>query len=247
MRAWRSGRSGLTSSSHLTMILPMRYPGGKGKCYQRIINLMPAHSTYIESHLGGGAVMRHKKPAKLNIGIDRDDRVIERWRELPSVCELVCGDATEFLRSYAFQGDELVYADPPYLRSTRRSAGKLYRHELEDADHVQLLEVLKGLPCMVMVSGYRSQIYDSLLAGWRLVSFTAKTHVDLREECVWLNFEATRRLHDGSHLGSTFRERQSVKRRHQRWIERFDRMPAAERNHLLSLIRDRYELGATLS
>ena len=219
----------------------MRYPGGKGKCYQRIINLMPAHSTYIESHLGGGAVMRHKKPAKINIGIDQDDRVIERWREQSRACELVGGDATEFLRTYPFQGDELVYADPPYLRSTRRSAGKLYRHDLEEADHVRLLEVLKGLPCMVMVSGYQSPLYDEALAGWRRVSFMAKTHVELREECVWLNFEAPRHLHDGTHLGSTFRERQSVKRRHQRWIERLDRLPVAERGHLLALIRDRYE------
>lgn len=219
----------------------MRYPGGKGKCYQHIINLMPAHSTYIESHLGGGAVMRHKKPAKTNIGIDRDNLVIERWRGRPSVCELVAGDATEFLRAYAFQGGELVYADPPYLKSTRRSAGKLYRHDLDEADHVRLLEVLKGLPCMVMISGYPSPLYDDALAGWRRVSFMAKTHVDRREECVWLNFEVPRQLHDGSHLGATFRERQSVKRRHQRWIERLDRMPAAERGHLLALIRDRYE------
>ena len=219
----------------------MRYPGGKGKCYQRIINLMPAHSTYIESHLGGGAVMRHKKPAKTNIGIDRDDRVIERWHELPSLCELVSGDATDFLRGYAFQGGELVYADPPYLRSTRRSAGKLYRHDLDEVDHVRLLEVLKDLPCMVMISGYPSALYNGALAGWRTVSFMAKTHVDRREECVWLNFEAPLKLHDGTHLGSTFRERQSVKRRNQRWIERLDRMPAEERGHLLTLIRDRYE------
>lgn len=232
---------GLTSSSLVTMIPPMRYPGGKGKCYQRIINLMPAHSTYIESHLGGGAVMRHKKPAKANIGIDRDDKVIERWRQLPEVCELVAGDATEYLRTYAFRGGELVYADPPYLKSTRRSSGALYRYDLDETDHVRLLDVLKGLPCMVMVSGYASPLYDDALASWRRVSFMAKTHVELREECVWLNFEAPAQLHDGTHLGSTFRERQSVKRRHQRWIDRLDHMPAVERGHLLALIRDRYE------
>lgn len=225
----------------------MRYPGGKGKCYQHIINLMPSHSTYIESHLGGGAVMRHKRPAKVNIGIDRDELVIERWREQPSICELVAGDATEVLRAYPFQGGELVYADPPYLRSTRRSADKLYRHDLEEADHVRLLDVLKRLPCMVMVSGYQSQLYDNTLAGWRRVSFMAKTHVELREECVWLNFESPRHLHDGNHLGSTFRERQSMKRRHQRLIERLDRLPATERSHLLTLIRDRYEPGTSTS
>jgi len=32
----------------------MRYLGGKGKTYQRIINLMPPRRVYIETHLGGG-------------------------------------------------------------------------------------------------------------------------------------------------------------------------------------------------
>lgn len=223
------------------MIRAMRYPGGKGKCYQRIINLMPPHTTYIESHLGGGAVMRHKKPAGTNIGIDRDSAVIERWRQLPQMCDLVVGDATEFLRTYPFKGTELVYADPPYLKATRRNAGRLYRCELDEPGHVRLLEVLRDLPCMVMVSGYRSGLYDEALAGWRRVSFMAKTHVELREECVWMNFDAPCRLHDGTYLGSTFRERQSVKRRHQRWIDRLDRMPPAERGHLLALMRERYE------
>lgn len=52
------------------------YPGGKGACYQRIINLIPQHETYIETHLGGGAVMKRKRPGWLNIGIDRNPIVL---------------------------------------------------------------------------------------------------------------------------------------------------------------------------
>jgi hypothetical protein len=48
------------------------YPGGKAGAgvYQTIINLMPPHDVYIEPFLGGGAVMRLKRPARLNIGVD---------------------------------------------------------------------------------------------------------------------------------------------------------------------------------
>lgn len=56
-----------------------RYAGGKGRCYQRIINLMPAHRVYIEAYLGGGSVMLHKRPAVMNIGIDLDADVIKAW------------------------------------------------------------------------------------------------------------------------------------------------------------------------
>lgn len=218
----------------------MRYPGGKGKCYQRIINLMPAHTTYIESHLGGGAVFRHKKPAAINIGIDIDERVIQRWQaEKPPRCQLVVADATAYLEQYPFTGTELVYCDPPYVKATRRQP-RVYRYDFEDADHRRLLSVLKALPCMVLLSGYDNPLYAEALAGWGKTSFSARTRVDMREECVWFNFELPRQLHDGTHLGGTFRERQSIKRRNQRWLERLDTMAPAERSHLLALIRDKY-------
>jgi len=60
----------------------MAYPGGKNGAgvYQRIINLMPPHDTYVEPFLGGGAVMRLKRPATLNIGLDLDRALIRAWR-----------------------------------------------------------------------------------------------------------------------------------------------------------------------
>ena len=54
----------------------MGYFGSKatsGLC-QPLIAMMPPHDTYIETHLGGGALMRRKLAALHNIGIDRDAR-----------------------------------------------------------------------------------------------------------------------------------------------------------------------------
>lgn len=60
----------------------MGYPGGKNGAgvYQAIINQMPPHKVYIEPFLGGGAILRLKRPAELNIGIDLDPEVIQRFR-----------------------------------------------------------------------------------------------------------------------------------------------------------------------
>lgn len=218
----------------------MGYPGGKGKCYQRLINLMPPHETYIETHLGGGAVLRTKRPAKTNIGIDIDERVVSTWKQNhPAWCTVIQADAATFLEQYPFQGNELVYADPPYVAATRRRT-KIYRHEYSDADHVRLLEVLTALPCMVMISGYENPVYEGRLQGWRRVSFSANTQNGVREESVWLNYAEPEQLHDASFLGSTFREREAVKRRHQRLFERFGRMEPAEREHVLHVLNTRY-------
>lgn len=218
----------------------MRYPGGKGKCYQRLINLMPPHQTYIESHLGGGAVMRNKKAAQRNIGLDLDAKVIELWEsKLPGTCELHQVDAVSFLKSYAFEGEELVYVDPPYFPETRRRE-KVYRCDYTESDHIRLLRCLVALPCNVMLSGYDCDLYNRELAGWRKVSFPAKTHVEMREEVVWMNFAPPSRLHDTRFLGETFRDRQTIQRRQTRLRTRIESLDPIERHELLQWMQELY-------
>ena len=59
----------------------MEYFGSKatsGLC-QALIALMPPHSVYIESHLGGGALMKRKPTGVRFIGIDRDAQALEAF------------------------------------------------------------------------------------------------------------------------------------------------------------------------
>ena len=94
----------------------MAYFGSKatsGLC-QPLIAMMPPHNTYIETHLGGGAIMRRKPAALHNIGIDRDARALGEF-ECDYPVELIHGCAHRFLGEYAFEGSELLYSDPPYL------------------------------------------------------------------------------------------------------------------------------------
>ncbi|MBK8324067.1 MAG: DNA adenine methylase [Betaproteobacteria bacterium] len=207
----------------------MRFPGGKGKTYQQVINLMPPHRVYIETHLGGGSVMRHKLPAVRNVGIDADPKVISSWSTSGAVgVDLVCGLAEDFLCEYAFCGDELVYADPPYHPHTRRQR-RVYSRDYSIEDHERLLALLTSLPCMVVLSGYANDLYRSALAGWHTQTFRAKTHTDVREETLWFNFEPPEALHDSRYIGKDFRARQATKRRLQRLQDRVFRMTPVER------------------
>ena len=45
-----------------------------------IIALMPVHSVYLESHLGGDAILKRKPAAQRNIGIDADAAAIAQLR-----------------------------------------------------------------------------------------------------------------------------------------------------------------------
>uniref|UniRef100_E6QWK1 Upf31.0 n=1 Tax=mine drainage metagenome TaxID=410659 RepID=E6QWK1_9ZZZZ len=207
----------------------MRYPGGKGKTYQHVINVMPPHRVYIETHLGGGAVMRHKRPAAHNIGIDADLKVISAWsiEGMPGV-EVMHSRAEDFLAQYEFCGDELMYLDPPYHPQTRRQA-RVYSWDYSAEDHKQLLALLVSLPCMAILSGYANSLYSDSLVGWHTRTFQAKTHTDVREETLWFNFEPPKILHDSRYLGADFRARQATKRRLQRLQDKVKRMDPIER------------------
>lgn len=211
----------------------MRYPGGKGKCFHQLINLMPPHATYIEAFLGGGSVMRNKRPAQRTIGIDIDPAVIAAWQSSADDIELIQGDAIAYLKAFDFTGQELVYLDPPYLSSTRRKE-RVYRHDFSDAQHERLLATATALPCMVMISGYASDLYGTRLRDWNKVNFMANSQVGLREESVWFNFEPPSVLHDVSHLGANFRERQTIKRRRERLHERIEGLDPLERHELMA-------------
>lgn len=218
----------------------MRYPGGKGGCFRQIINLMPAHDVYIETRLGGANVYLNKKPASCSIGIDVDRSVIANAGEQIPGIALHCMDATEFLQSYPFTGRELVYADPPYLMETRKG-GRLYRHEYTDDQHRALLTVLVSLPCLVMVSGYRSTMYMTMLQGWHRVEFTTGSRQGKVTECVWLNFKPGQSpLHDVSYVGHNFRERERIKRKCSRWLSRFKAMAHGEQQAIFAVLLAEY-------
>lgn len=219
----------------------MNYPGGKGLQYQKFINLMPPHEVYIETHLGGGAIMRHKHPARRNIGIEIDPNVIKIWSTNTKIdLELIHGDAVGYLRSHKFTGKELVYCDPPYLRETRRKYYPLYKYEYTTEQHKKLLEVIKKLPCMVIISGYESSLYQKYLKGWNTHVFQATTNHGMATEWIWMNYSTPVQLHDYRYLGDTFRERERIKMKSQRWVARLKAMPVLERQALLSAINERY-------
>lgn len=216
----------------------MQYPGGKGASgiYQRLINHIPPHRVYIEPYLGGGALMRHKRPAEINIGVDVDTAVIESWDRVNSI-QVVCEDAVQYLTRYKFKGDEFIYADPPYLKSTRRSSRAMYRNEYTDEQHVWLLQLLVSLPCNIMISGYWSKLYAAQLKSWRHVSFSARVRSGQNAaESLWMNYSHPDKLHDYRYLGDTFRERERIRRRIERWRSRLENLPAIERNALIQVL-----------
>ncbi|QPB72203.1 hypothetical protein D5125_03870 [Magnetovirga frankeli] len=120
------------------------------------------------------------------------------------------------------------------MHHTRRSKRR-YRFEYEESDHVQLLELLKQLPCAVILSGYPSALYDDRLGAWRTLELQVMNQAGVRTEKLWFNFTPDR-VHWPSFAGRNFTHRQSIKRKAQSWGRRYQAMPPAERLAVLSSI-----------
>lgn len=84
----------------------------------------------------------------------------------------------------------LFYVDPPYVLSTRSPRRKYgaYSVDMDDDDHRRLAEVLHQVKGMVVLSGYRSALYDELFAGWQTVNKSMHTNGNVpRMEYLWLS------------------------------------------------------------
>lgn len=86
----------------------------------------------------------------------------------------------------------LIYADPPYVLSSRSSKRAQYRCEMDDDAHAELLCLLRKHSGPVLISGYDTQMYRAELAGWYCESISSRAQTGgARVEMLWMNFEPT--------------------------------------------------------
>ncbi|EFO1400950.1 DNA methylase [Enterobacter roggenkampii] len=80
----------------------------------------------------------------------------------------------------------------------------------------------------VILSGYPSQLYDETLVGWRSKEFQAMTRGGVRTEKIWMNYQEGR-AYPHTFAGKNYNDRYRIKRKAQRWKEKFAALPPAER------------------
>jgi hypothetical protein len=191
--------------------------------------------------------MQRKHPCLKSIGIDIDPQPLKVF-ECSYPVELINCCAHDFLTKYNFAGTELIYCDPPYLLSTRTSQRR-YRFEYTKEQHIELLEILKELPCHVIISGYHSELYDSLLSDWSTIALQVMNQGGVRTEKLWFNFTADR-VHSARFAGKNFTHRQCIKRKVERWRKKYAAMPHAERVAIMAALMEvesQYSEKTTLS
>lgn len=161
-------------------------------------SLQKAVNFYIRLNMGHGFRTNGEKVGWKNDVQGRERAYAAKdWTELPdkiiAAAERLRGvqiehrPAVEVIKRFN-SPNVLIYADPPYLLSTRH--GKQYRCEMDEADHEELLSVLLRHKGPVLLSGYDSDLYNHILKGWHREETASYTQSgSKKKEILWMNFE----------------------------------------------------------
>lgn len=230
--------------------------------YHRLAREIPPHDVRIVPFLGRCAITRKVRPAEETHGIELDPDVLAQWTPEETAAarvQLHQGCGIEWLREWfqlrgrritrpelipqeafaaLYRGSEcgrplpFVFCDPPYPLETL-SSDCPYPHALTDGQHLDLLQILKRIPALVMIVSYPNELYDRELAGWRTFRYRAFTRRGERTEQAWTNYPRPRVLHDWRFIGENRRERERIRRSIDNCVSKFAERPPAERAAIL--------------
>lgn len=155
-----------------------------------------AYRFAIRSKMGHGFKTYQKTGFKIDVYARERSYCVNSWNQMPDKLltaaarlkdvQIENRPALDLIKKFNHD-NVLIYADPPYLLHTR--GGKQYRHEMNEQDHVDLLDGLKQHKGYVILSGYPSDMYDYELKEWHRIerkSYNQKS--DKRTEVLWCNF-----------------------------------------------------------
>jgi DNA adenine methylase len=159
------------------------------------VNSTTAHKgscgfSYSQSFARGGMEARVSRWYNLP---KRLARVVERLRTV----RLEKRDARELVGMFSNRPATLMYLDPPYF------VKRAYDYAIDAKDekfHLELLEASCRSRAMILISGYRNKLYDSILTtknGWSQVTIDTHTRDTTgkdyaKTEVLWNNAQFTR-------------------------------------------------------
>mgnify|MGYP001179651865 CR=1 FL=1 len=149
-----------------------------------LVRCWMARNAKTSDRTGWRNVIDHSVPNAVKAWNELPRKIAEIAERLKNV-QLEQQPAIQLIQRYK-RPDVLIYADPPYPLDTRY--GRMYKHEMTDADHAELLEVLDAHPGPVLLSGYANPLYDERLKHWHREERQALAEAGrIRTEVLWIN------------------------------------------------------------
>jgi DNA adenine methylase len=225
------------------------YPGQKNipGVIHKIINQIPEFTNFYEPYCGSAAVSSFLSVGdrQRNFFLNDLDEIAQSFiTVLPgmSFSSVPAMDIIKSLRSIPPGAGSFVFIDPPYLHETRPSQTNLYKFEMSQEDHEELLLSVLDLKCNCMVIHPVCPLYENALSSFRKVQLKIRYNRKTSLECLYMNYPEVQSLASYSLLGSDCWDRQRIKRKSLRTIQKFMSLPPAERNYILNDLKKTFKL-----
>ena len=160
------------------------YPGQKfiHGYIHKIINEIPSCLYFYELYAGSAAVSKiisvgSMSPPKIYLNDINPE--VNTFLSLVPGATTFNNNATDILQqliSVRSGRSTFVFIDPPYLHSTRPGSTALYKFEMSESDHIQLLNTVRTAGFNIMITHPDCDLYNTMLEGWRKVEVTVRYH-----------------------------------------------------------------------
>lgn len=141
-----------------------------------------------------GSNNRYKSGWKNDVQGRERSYAVRNWNELPNKlyeivdrlksAQIENRPAIELIERFNNE-KVLIYADPPYLKSTRKR--NIYKYEMTDDEHEKLLNTLLKHKGSVVISGYDNEMYNEYLKTWKKYQINNLAEHGLkRVETLWV-------------------------------------------------------------
>lgn len=165
-------------------------------CYEHTDEpIEQARRTLVRYHQSFGTSNSSKNSWR-NVQTYGGPRCATMWNNLPNIiyecldrlknAQIECVDALTLIQRYNDE-NTLIYCDPPYLSSLRKK--NMYSVEMNEEQHIVLLNELKKSKSKIVLSGYDNDLYNEYLSDWQTDTINTTAQMGLhRTEKIWMNF-----------------------------------------------------------
>ena len=220
----------------------MYYPGNKNipGLIQKIVNQIPPCTDFYELYAGSAAVSKLLSVLEISYVRyhlnDLDQEITVKY-DYPAGSRVTSVPAVEMLKTLKYledPGNIFVFIDPPYHFDSRPNNLHLYKFELTNDDHVQLLSAVQDLNYNCMIIHPQCDLYDRSLKSWRTVQLKVRYHNKTSLENLYMNYPGPVQLLTYGMYGTDCWDRQRIKRKGDRLVQKLLSLPEAERNYILN-------------
>lgn len=222
----------------------MYYPGNKNipGLIQKIVNQIPPCTDFYELFAGSAAVSKflsvldvpsvryHLNDLDPEIAVRYDFPAGSTFTSVPAI------DLIQSIKSMPAATDIFLFIDPPYHHDSRPSNTQLYKFEMTNEDHIQLLSAVRDLEFNCMIIHPQNDLYYQILESWRTVQIKVRYHNKTSVENLYMNYPEPVKLLSYGMYGTDCWDRQRIKRKGDRLIQKLLCLPEAERNYILDRI-----------